>query len=987
MTDQPIPFGKYFLLERVNVGGMAEVFKGKAFGVEGFERLVAVKRILPAIAEDTDFITMFVDEAKIAVQLTHANIAQIFDLGKVDDSYFIAMEYIHGKDLRAVFDRMRKRGETIPIPMCCYVVMKACEGLDYAHNKRDPSGRDLTLVHRDVSPQNVLISYDGEVKIIDFGIAKATGKVGTTQAGMLKGKFGYMSPEQVQGVPIDRRADIFAIGIVLYELLTGERLFIGESDFATLEKIKAADVIPPSTYNPRIPEELERVVMKALTKSATDRYQTAMDLHDDLQSFMYTSGNFFARKDLSLVMRELFAEEIQREKARDEEYQKIEAPPPSNDDIATPAIDLVRALKPSWRGGYDSFQHTPPTPPPRSSVAPPTPLPSQRAKAGSSAPRNDGASAQVWQGSTEVESSPSVKMDWDEEEVSTEIYDKPGQLKLPPTMPEPARASGAAGGAVAPPGRKSAAPPVTGAGGPAHPPGASVPPPVPRAMSSLPPPPPRTLTSSVAPPAPSPASASPGSGAPPTEATAPEVDLPPGPRISAPSPFAPGPVTAVTPASYSAGMATPPPGLVPFGGGAGAGFPSGPTFEGSQTVATSRRWPLERTLLVGAIGVLAVVATCVVSAAVLLRPKVGGLKFEAVPADNLRVRVDGQTIDSARSPFHLEVEEGAHVLEVAADGFVTAKRDITVVREATTEVGRIVLEKESSRVSKGTGFSLETEPKGARVLVDGVELPERTPIEVTTLTAGPHVIEVRHDGNYAPYKTQITVGENQVLALPELVLQQDSVRVTFDSEPPGAEITLVRGSVRESVGRSPARAAVQISLGAWTVEMRAEGYRDWSAPLVVPPGRDEVSVRARLEALDGAGGAGGAGGGGDGARESATRGTREGSRAGSSQRTPRETAAEPTREAPRETAPREQVEREPAADREDGMGTLQINTRPWSQVYVDGRFIGNVPQMAISLRAGDHRVTLVNPEFDIRQTITVSIKAGETTRRVITLEE
>src|SRR3954470_22047433 len=196
---------------------MAEVFKAKATGVEGFERMVAVKRILPSIAEDEEFITMFIDEAKIAVQLTHANVAQIFDLGRVDDSYFIALEYVHGKDLRAIFNRARSRGAPVPIELACYAIMKVCEGLDYAHNKRDAAGDFLHLVHRDVSPQNVLVSYEGEVKIIDFGIAKAAGKAGTTQAGILKGKFGYMSPEQAHGLDIDRQSDVFAVGICLYE--------------------------------------------------------------------------------------------------------------------------------------------------------------------------------------------------------------------------------------------------------------------------------------------------------------------------------------------------------------------------------------------------------------------------------------------------------------------------------------------------------------------------------------------------------------------------------------------------------------------------------------------------------------------------------------------------------------------------------------------------------------------------------------------------
>jgi serine/threonine protein kinase len=305
--NKPIPFGKYYLLERINVGGMAEVFKAKTVGVEGFERLVALKRILPSIAEDEEFITMFIDEAKIAVQLQHANIAQIFDLGKVDDSYFIALEYVNGRDLRGIFDELRKMGQIMPMPQVCYLIMQLCEGLDYAHNKRDAQGRELNLVHRDVSPQNVLIGYEGEIKLIDFGIAKAAGKASKTQAGILKGKFGYMSPEQVRGLPIDRRSDIFALGIVLYEMLTGERLFIGESDFSTLEKVRNVEITPPSSFNASIPEKLERIVLKALEKNVEDRYQNAIDLHDDLQLFLHSVGQFSSRKDLSAWMKRTFA--------------------------------------------------------------------------------------------------------------------------------------------------------------------------------------------------------------------------------------------------------------------------------------------------------------------------------------------------------------------------------------------------------------------------------------------------------------------------------------------------------------------------------------------------------------------------------------------------------------------------------------------------------------------------------------------------------
>jgi eukaryotic-like serine/threonine-protein kinase len=323
---QPIPFGKYLLLDRINIGGMAEVWRGKMFGAGGFERLVAIKRILPNIAEDDEFISMFIDEAKISVQLNHANIAQIYELGQITNSYFIAMEYIPGRDMRAIFDRCRKKGEPAPVPLVAYVVSKMCEGLDYAHRKKNNQSQDLNIVHRDISPQNILISFEGEVKVIDFGIAKAAGKATKTQAGILKGKFGYMSPEQIRGLPLDRRSDIFAIGVCLYEMLTGERLFVGESDFSVLEKVRKAEVAPPSTYNRRIPEALEKIVLKALARDVDERYQYANELGDDLQRFLLTSDSIFGRKDLMQYMKSTFAEDVEREKQRLQEYADIKPP-------------------------------------------------------------------------------------------------------------------------------------------------------------------------------------------------------------------------------------------------------------------------------------------------------------------------------------------------------------------------------------------------------------------------------------------------------------------------------------------------------------------------------------------------------------------------------------------------------------------------------------------------------------------------------------
>ncbi|HEX7843315.1 MAG TPA: serine/threonine-protein kinase, partial [Kofleriaceae bacterium] len=351
---KPTPFGKYYLLERINVGGMAEVFRAKAFGVEGFERLVAVKRILPGVAEDKEFIRMFIEEAKLSVQLNHANIAQIFDLGVFDGSYYIALEHVHGRDLRAMFERCRQLGEAMSIAQACFIAMKVCEGLDYAHNKRDQAGRELALVHRDVSPQNILVSFEGEVKLIDFGIAKAAGTVPSGQTGILKGKFGYMSPEQVRGDELDRKSDVFSCGIVLYELLTGERLFAGDSDYGTLEKVRNVEILPPSTYNRKIPEELERIVLKALSRDPEDRYQNAIDLHDELQAFVYTAGEFYSRKDLAAWMKRTFGKEIEEETAKLESYRQLK-PPPGMPTSAEAAPEGARAQ-----------------PPPRSQAAKPT---------------------------------------------------------------------------------------------------------------------------------------------------------------------------------------------------------------------------------------------------------------------------------------------------------------------------------------------------------------------------------------------------------------------------------------------------------------------------------------------------------------------------------------------------------------------------------------------------------------------------------------
>jgi serine/threonine protein kinase len=306
-------FGKYCLLERLSVGGMAEVFRAKPLNSPSTDRFLALKRILPHLAEDEEFIKMFVDEAKLCVHLRHPNIVHIFELGKFQSSSYILMEYIPGQDLLALQKRLRQRRLIMSVAQACYVVMELAKGLDYAHKATDDYGRPLNIIHRDVSPQNVLISYGGQVKLIDFGVAKAAVQSTKTQVGVLKGKFGYMSPEQIRGEAIDQRSDIFAAGTVLWELLTNRRLFTGDNEFEIFQKVRDANVDPPSAKNPQIPPEVDRIVMKALTAHPEQRYSYCADLARDLGQFLTSIEPLYTQRHLSDWMARFFEEEFASE--------------------------------------------------------------------------------------------------------------------------------------------------------------------------------------------------------------------------------------------------------------------------------------------------------------------------------------------------------------------------------------------------------------------------------------------------------------------------------------------------------------------------------------------------------------------------------------------------------------------------------------------------------------------------------------------------
>ncbi|HEY4059915.1 MAG TPA: serine/threonine-protein kinase, partial [Kofleriaceae bacterium] len=286
-------FGPYRLVRQIAVGGMAEIHLAKTAGIAGFEKYVALKLIHPNFAEDDQFVQMLVDEAKIAVQLTHGNIAQTFDLGRVGDTYYITMEYVDGADLYKILRKGSEMDLEMPLDTCAFIAKEIASALDHAHRKRDHTGKPLGIVHRDVSPQNVLISYSGEVKLVDFGIAKATMKARQTAVGVIKGKYYYMSPEQAWGDKVDSRSDIFSAGIVLYEMLTGQMLYLEEDLHKLLDMARKADIAPPSSLRKGIPPQLEKIVMHALQKMPGERYQNAGDFASDLERFLHTYSPVF----------------------------------------------------------------------------------------------------------------------------------------------------------------------------------------------------------------------------------------------------------------------------------------------------------------------------------------------------------------------------------------------------------------------------------------------------------------------------------------------------------------------------------------------------------------------------------------------------------------------------------------------------------------------------------------------------------------------
>jgi eukaryotic-like serine/threonine-protein kinase len=1037
---QPVPFGKYTLLERISVGGMAEVFRAKAFGVEGFERLVAVKRILPNIAEDKEFIRMFVDEAKLAVQLNHANIAQIADLGVVDGAYYIALEHVHGRDLRSVFERVRSRQEQMPVAQACFVAMKVCEGLDYAHNKRDQSGAELALVHRDVSPQNILVSFEGEVKIIDFGIAKAAGIGGSTQSGILKGKLGYMSPEQVRGLPVDRRSDIFSCGIVLYEMLTGERLFVGESDFSTLEKVRNVEILPPTQYNRKIPEDLERIVLRALARESEQRYQHAIDLHDDLQAFVYTAGEFCSRKDLAAWMKKTFSKEIEEETAKLEAYRQMTAPEPAlpahgngvtngrhrahvnGASSSAPPIAPTGAARPSGAEAVEgSTPHARPSPMSAAPVAttpgvpsvprlgtpasraaaakasakdddsprrtrtmgsfasksppPPPPGRSQQmaavvpaapsasfAPASPSGPSGPSGPARTAQPPSQAVPTSSTKLllvkpsdihteertreddlaEWDEEEeLETQIYDNDFESAPVAKEPRPAASSrsrsASSQAAQAGQAAQAAQAGQIGRGQPAAAQSGTRSTAAPSVAAS----PPRAAARSEAPRS----AALPAARAetPSVRATAEGWDLP----RSAPAPTRQPPQAKVARAPEPA-PAVPIPQM-----------PSRPAPQIAHPVyplAQPRDMPPE----------LAADHRLIHSSQPAAEPH-----FAAIPTFGRGLL--GRRPTSNRSLLALSL--GGAALVIGGVALALTVGGMGARRQASKAPTTLADDR--------TGFDLYVVPAGiTRWRLDGELRTDRLPSRIRGIAPGVHAVVIEAPPGFMSQSQNVSVASGQA---PKVTIELPVMEITghFQSDPEGANVTLIADGERRTLGVSPVSYKLD-PRKAYQVLFEKPGFVSANRPVTLS-GLERESIMVVLEKADGLG--------------QATDPTPKAqtpppepkgppvpvrppvpTRANPPRVEPKVRPTERPRVEPKGVAPGEPHATKPPGEEPDPViskeGTLQLGAKPPCEIEIDGKATGlSTPQREIILSVGVHRITLVNQEYSIRETFAVEIHA------------
>jgi serine/threonine protein kinase len=961
-------FGKYELLTRLRVGGMAEVWKARETGQP--ERTVALKRILPSFTDEADYVAMFIDEARLGMRLSHPNIVRAYELGQLEDEHYIALELIEGQDLGAVMKLARERQEPLPPALACRIAIEICSALHYAHELCDQFGAPLGIVHRDVSPQNVLVSYDGDVKLLDFGIAKSSEQLMRTQAGLLKGKHGYLSPEQAQGQPVDRRSDLFSLGVCLYELLSAQRLFHGSSDFSTIVRVRKAEIPALEGVNRDVPVELATIVHRALARERGARFQTALELRDALIAFVEQRAISCDRDALAHYLRGRFSRDAPTAEveapASDEStgllaaFEAVEAPSalsamtdlPVPDDVA-PSAHVERldpadpALSDGWGGDEERFD------------------------ALNDDDDDDGEPLREWErpaAITPIAPAPARSAQLEEREPITDRpLSRPGDLLtrvvsyesthdgqlvregLEPTrINRPTPRAGAVAGAGAP-AANGAEPLPAPAATPVElnaialewadeelstqiydpPPGEEdlvgasprrqeepprrtrptpTPTPVPRGAASF---------SGTAPALRGGAS---GSGTAPALRGGASGGLAPTPLILPPG--APTPRVAMSSSpplrSSASVLSETRPSVVP------SRVSAGPLGDVRMSVPTPR----------GAPSPYGPPARSSVPPARISLPPPGALPSPAsMLHPELRVSMPPMGSNRASAPMRSlpPLERGP---SRAALGWAAAAAAMIVAVV-------VVLLSWFGRPAPAI-LHVTTDPVDAVVTVDGVALSgTSSPFVATDLPSDvDHEIEVSRAG-YHSWRTRLRLHPGRVLALPKISLQRETGTSASTLEPPAAAPSV-----------APAAPAARAPQPSPTAEATAPVPR--TAPAAGPaPARGK---RAPAHARDHAAPA-----------------------------TPR-TAAPPvplTQPSPSSSASSATGGTGATGDADEG--TLRVNSRPWSRVYIDGRLVGNTPQMQLSLAPGWHTVTLVNPDFGLQKVVTIRIKPGELVTKIVDL--
>ncbi|MFT3922501.1 MAG: PEGA domain-containing protein [Myxococcales bacterium] len=862
-------------------------------------------------------------------------------------------------------------------------------------------------------------------------MARAAGKAGKTQAGVLKGKFGYLSPEQVESRRVDRRSDVFGVGIVLHELLTGQRLFAGDGDFSSIEKLKSAEIPRPSSRNEKVPEELEAIVLKALARAPEARYQTAMELHDDLQRFLYGRGEAFGRRELSAWMREHFAAEAAHDQEAVGDLRDVEVVETSENTDLAPTLEPVESTAvnrdapnsgkksstmlgmPAVLPQQGASGRSVPPPPPKGqpSIAPRAPgggrsVPPPPPKQGNTLPPGSGRSmppgpptsprvsvppppprqsvppgqmrAQPASGQVRVQTVPPGQ--------TRTPSVPPGQLSATPVVPNP----GSGRSPSVPPGSMSAsgaiAIPSMNARSNSIPPGG--------ARSAPPPPPGQGYASSPPPSNGAAAVAYPNAGAQSSAVLSmdwddeelstqiydrPEDQPQAGPGgyqnvdggyddVSNMGGYNQSAVATYVPPN-GALNGVPGVGLSPRGFANSEAPPANNAF--AQAPATSRAAQVtqpivtqpstpekNRSLLYTGLAVGAVAVLCILIYVFLAKTEPGVVQLTTHPAD-AQVMFDGKPVGTA-SPFVVTgvAPNENHLIEVRKAGYSSWSQEVQVQPGQTLQLP-VGLEVQGAGGPTGGdvaaatgGFSLETLPPGAKVFLDGQELGGLTPLRVGNLVPRRYDVKVRLNGyREASIPVEVRAGVDQSLTRTVLEAQQIRVRVT--SEPPNADAAVSRGGERRPLGKTPVDVTLENNGTPWVLEVSKKGFENHSENLTSPSGSNELAVRAVL-------------------MKSTTAVAASDDTAVTTTRGPGVVRRDPVAPRPRGAS--------------GGTGTVRLNSRPWSQVFVDGKMIGNTPQMNLQMAAGDHRITLVNPEFGLRKNITVSVKPGETVTQIISLQ-